>query len=47
MHRGIAEGADPVEAFREAQLATRVQHPHYRDWGAFTYLHGRNKGVTA
>jgi hypothetical protein len=47
MHHGIAEGADPVEAFREAQLATRIQHPQYRDWGAFTYLHGRNKGVTA
>ncbi|MFI9637111.1 CHAT domain-containing protein [Nocardia sp. NPDC051929] len=47
MHRRIAEGADPVAAFREAQLTTRIQHPQYRDWGAFTYLHGRNKGVTA
>ncbi|KUO03069.1 CHAT domain-containing protein [Streptomyces caeruleatus] len=47
MHRRIAHGTDPEPAFREAQLATRARHPHYRDWGAFTYLHGRSKGAVA
>ncbi|MET8831298.1 CHAT domain-containing protein [Streptomyces sp. NPDC004610] len=47
MHHRIAHGMDPEHAFREAQLATRARHPHYRDWGAFTYLHGRSKGAAA
>ncbi|MFC8141580.1 CHAT domain-containing protein [Streptomyces paradoxus] len=47
MHQRIAHGTDPECAFREAQLATRARHPHYRDWGAFTYLHGRSKGAVA
>ncbi|WP_327368015.1 CHAT domain-containing protein [Streptomyces sp. NBC_01217] len=47
MHHRIAQGTDPERAFREAQLATRARHPHYRDWGAFTYLHGRSKGAVA
>ncbi|MDQ0961143.1 hypothetical protein QFZ66_005021 [Streptomyces sp. B4I13] len=47
MHHRIAHGTDPERAFREAQLATRARHPHYRDWGAFTYLHGRSKGAVA
>ncbi|MFE8963037.1 CHAT domain-containing protein [Streptomyces iakyrus] len=46
MHHRIAHALlDPERAFREAQLATRARHPHYRDWGAFTYLHGRSEGV--
>ncbi|MEV7417368.1 CHAT domain-containing protein [Streptomyces sp. NPDC089919] len=45
LHRTVAAGADPEPAFRAAQLATREAYPHYRDWGAFTYLHGRNKGA--
>ncbi|MGI5369350.1 CHAT domain-containing protein [Streptomyces iakyrus] len=46
MHHRIAHGLlDPERAFREAQLATRARHPHYRDWGAFTYLHGRSEGA--
>ncbi|MGW1030349.1 CHAT domain-containing protein [Streptomyces sp. NPDC002577] len=47
MHHRIAHGTDPEPAFRQAQLATRARHPHYRDWGAFTYLHGRSKGAMA
>lgn len=47
MHHRIAHGTDPERAFREAQLATRARHPHYRDWGAFAYLHGRSKGAVA
>nr|WP_228454191.1 CHAT domain-containing protein [Streptomyces alkaliphilus] len=47
MHRRIARGTDPERAFREAQLATRARYPHYRDWGAFTHLHGRSKGAVA
>ncbi|MFI8892108.1 CHAT domain-containing protein [Streptomyces paradoxus] len=47
MHQRIAHGTDPERAFREAQLATRARHPHYRDWGAFTYLHGRSEGAVA
>lgn len=47
MHQRIAHGTDPEPAFRQAQLATRARHPHYRDWGAFTYLHGRSKGAVA
>ncbi|MFD9517804.1 CHAT domain-containing protein [Streptomyces sp. NPDC059979] len=46
LHQGVARGADPEHAFRGAQLATRATYPHYRDWGAFTYVHGRNKGAT-
>ncbi|MFC4015547.1 CHAT domain-containing protein [Nonomuraea purpurea] len=45
LHHRIAHGADPDRAFRDAQLATRARYPQYRDWGAFTYLHGRNKGA--
>ncbi|WP_244419545.1 CHAT domain-containing protein [Streptomyces hygroscopicus] len=45
MHLRIAHGTDPERAFRDAQLATRSQYPHYRDWGSFTYLHGRSKGA--
>ncbi|UUN30022.1 CHAT domain-containing protein [Streptomyces sp. FIT100] len=45
MHRRIAHGADAVQAFRDAQLATRVRYPAYRDWGAFTYLQGRSMGA--
>jgi hypothetical protein len=48
MHHRIAHDLmDPERAFREAQLATRARHPHYRDWGAFTYLHGRSEGAVA
>ncbi|MER5790806.1 CHAT domain-containing protein [Streptomyces sp. NPDC001980] len=47
MHHRIAHSTDTERAFREAQLATRARHPHYRDWGAFTYLHGRSKGAVA
>ncbi|AMW11067.1 hypothetical protein A4E84_17080 [Streptomyces qaidamensis] len=48
MHHRIAHDLlDPERAFREAQLATRTRHPHYRDWGAFTYLHGRSEGAVA
>lgn len=44
MHLRIFHGADPEQAFRGAQLATRTGYPHHRDWGAFTYLHGRSNG---
>lgn len=47
LHQGVARGTDPEQAFRGAQLATRATYPHYRDWGAFTYVHGRNKGAAA
>ncbi|MDT0266641.1 CHAT domain-containing protein [Streptomyces sp. DSM 44915] len=47
MHRRIAHGTDPERAFRDAQLATRARHSHYRDWGAFSYLHGRSQGAVA
>ncbi|SDM57947.1 CHAT domain-containing protein [Allokutzneria albata] len=47
MHDRIGRGADPVRAFRDAQLATRARYSHYRDWAAFTYLQGRSKGATA
>ncbi|MEU9700428.1 CHAT domain-containing protein [Streptomyces sp. NPDC047981] len=47
LHHGVARGAEPEQAFRGAQLATRAAYPHYRDWGAFTYVHGRNKGAAA
>lgn len=47
LHHGVARGADPEHAFRGAQLATRAAYPHYRDWGAFTYVHGRNKGAAS
>ncbi|PAX84310.1 hypothetical protein CLM85_21160 [Streptomyces albidoflavus] len=46
LHQGVARGTDPEQAFRGAQLATRAAYPPYRDWGAFTYVHGRNKGAT-
>lgn len=47
LHQAVARGADPEHAFRGAQLATRAAYPHYRDWGAFTYVHGRTKGAAA
>lgn len=47
LHHRIAHGADLVRAFRDAQLAIRDRHPHYRDWGAFAYLQGRGKGAAA
>ncbi|MEU4076386.1 hypothetical protein DEJ45_07100 [Streptomyces venezuelae] len=47
LHQGVARGEEPEQAFRRAQLATRATYPHYRDWGAFTYVHGRNKGAAA
>ncbi|MFZ3473735.1 CHAT domain-containing protein [Streptomyces sp. 4.24] len=47
LHQGVARGAEPEHAFRGAQLATRTAYPHYRDWGAFTYVHGRSKGAAA
>ncbi|MET9372629.1 CHAT domain-containing protein [Streptomyces sp. NPDC002992] len=47
MHRRVAHGTTPEEAFREAQLATRAVYPHYRDWGAFSYLCGRSEGAVA
>ncbi|GKQ37328.1 CHAT domain-containing protein [Streptomyces sp. A012304] len=43
LHLRIARGADPERAFRDAQLATRAAYPHGRDWGAFTYLRGRQE----
>ncbi|CAM5620026.1 hypothetical protein SAVIM338S_05795 [Streptomyces avidinii] len=47
LHHAVARGAVPEQAFRGAQLATRAAYPHYRDWGAFTYVHGRSKGAAA
>ncbi|MER7669852.1 CHAT domain-containing protein [Kitasatospora sp. NPDC096128] len=47
LHHLVAHGVDPVQAFRDAQLATRARYTHYRDWGAFTYLQGRSKGAAA
>ncbi|ARQ69897.1 CHAT domain-containing protein [Streptomyces marincola] len=47
MHQRIAHGTGPERAFRDAQLATRDRHRHYRDWAAFTYLHGWSKGAVA
>ncbi len=35
----LREGEHCLDAFRSAQLATRQEHPQYRDWGAF-YLVG-------
>lgn len=34
-YRALAGGAEKREAFRAAQLETRLHHPEYRDWGAF------------
>ncbi|MEV0322531.1 CHAT domain-containing protein [Streptomyces sp. NPDC050658] len=47
LHHSVARGVEPEQAFRGAQLATRATYPHYRDWGAFTYVHGRTKGAAA
>ncbi|MEV6750139.1 CHAT domain-containing protein [Streptomyces sp. NPDC051080] len=33
----IRAGAGRLSAFRDAQLATRVRFPAYRDWGSFSY----------
>jgi CHAT domain-containing protein len=40
LHRALAEGAAPLAAFRSAQVAARQEFPHYRDWGAFSYVEG-------
>jgi CHAT domain-containing protein len=34
----LARGQGKLTAFREAQSVTRTQHPHYRDWAAFTMI---------
>lgn len=34
-YRTLAGGAGKREAFRAAQLETRLHHPEHRDWGAF------------
>ncbi|MFJ6510664.1 CHAT domain-containing protein [Streptomyces sp. NPDC091406] len=47
LHLRAGEVDDPERAFRQAQVVTRYQYPHFRDWGAFTYLLGRSKGATA
>lgn len=34
----LAAGRGKFDAFREAQIATRLAHPQYRDWAAFSML---------
>ncbi|QCW78900.1 CHAT domain-containing protein [Streptomyces sp. S6] len=43
LHERAAEGESAERAFRAAQNATRARYPHYRDWGAFTFLRGRSE----
>ena len=38
LYRSLGQGAPTSVAFRNAQAATRVAHPAYRDWGAFTLI---------
>ena len=38
LYSRLAEGQGKLTAFRDAQLATRLEHPEYRDWGAFSML---------
>ncbi|MFJ4825285.1 CHAT domain-containing protein [Streptomyces bacillaris] len=42
LHERAAEGESAERAFRAARNATRARYPHYRDWGAFTFLRGRS-----
>ncbi|MEW9508932.1 CHAT domain-containing protein [Streptomyces bacillaris] len=42
LHERAAEEESAERAFRAAQNATRARYPHYRDWGAFTFLRGRS-----
>jgi hypothetical protein len=37
LYQAIARGVPTVDAFLQAQHATRQAYPQYRDWGAFTY----------
>jgi hypothetical protein len=37
LHKKIAEGSEKRAAFHTAQESTRLQHPQFRDWGAFCY----------
>ncbi|WP_222314709.1 CHAT domain-containing protein [Streptomyces cavourensis] len=43
LHERAALGESAERAFRAAQNATRDRYPHYRDWGAFTFLRGRSE----
>ncbi|WP_406193669.1 CHAT domain-containing protein [Kitasatospora sp. NBC_01560] len=48
LYRALGEDVGPVAAFRLAQQATRLRHPQYRDWGAFSYsgsLHRSEEGT--
>lgn len=40
LHRVLAEGAEPLPAFRAAQLEARQLFPKFRDWGAFSFRAG-------
>jgi CHAT domain-containing protein len=37
-YRQLAAGEGKAQALRQAMLLTREQHPHPRDWAAFTLL---------
>ncbi len=41
LYGAIATDVEVLDAFREAQNATRAQFPRYRDWGAFQLIAGR------
>jgi CHAT domain len=38
LYSQLAAQADKLAAYRAAQIATRKNHPEYRDWGAFCYV---------
>jgi hypothetical protein len=38
LYTRLAIGGDRLSAFRAAQIATRRDHPEYRDWGAMSYV---------
>lgn len=40
LHRLIADGHHVTRAFHKAQADCRSVYPRYRDWGAFTFVHG-------
>jgi hypothetical protein len=37
LYRELGRGSCRLDAFTQAQRATRAAHPQYRDWGAFYY----------
>ncbi|MFI6434426.1 CHAT domain-containing protein [Streptomyces sp. NPDC050759] len=43
LHSLIAEGNELEQAFHRAQANCRSVYPHYRDWGAFTFIQGRSR----